>query len=51
VQVAALTRDAFLNMFHDASPIGRHLQFMIAGQMARDLREFNRAQRDMMTGG
>jgi CRP/FNR family transcriptional regulator/CRP/FNR family cyclic AMP-dependent transcriptional regulator len=45
VQAAALTREAFLDLFHRQSPIGHRLQFMIAGQMARDLREANRTMR------
>ncbi len=42
VMTAALTRDDFQQLFHDASPIGHHLQYMVAVQMARDLQEANR---------
>ncbi|MDB5764469.1 MAG: hypothetical protein JWQ21_3464 [Herminiimonas sp.] len=42
VKIAALTRDAFRQLFHDASPIGFHLQYMIAVQMARDIQEENK---------
>jgi CRP/FNR family cyclic AMP-dependent transcriptional regulator len=45
VQSAALTHDAFDELFRQASSIGHRLQFMIAGQMARDLRELNRTLR------
>lgn len=50
VTVAALTRDAFLQLFHDASPVGRHLQYMVAVQMARDLQETNRRLRATLNG-
>lgn len=42
VKTAALTRDAFLQLFHEASPIGHHLQYMVAVQMARDIQEENK---------
>lgn len=42
VTTAALTRDAFQQLFHDASPIGHHLQYMVAVQMARDIQDENK---------
>lgn len=42
VTTAALSRDAFRQLFHEASPIGHHLQYMIAVQMARDIQEENK---------
>lgn len=42
VKVAALSSDAFQQLFNDAPPIARHLQYMIAVQMARDLQESNK---------
>lgn len=42
VQTASLTRDAFRQLFHEASPIGHHLQYMVAVQMARDIQEENK---------
>ena len=50
VTAVALTRDAFLQLFHDASPVGRHLQYMVAVQMARDLQETNRRLRAALSG-
>mgnify|MGYP001308273038 CR=1 FL=1 len=41
-QTASLSREAFAQVFNEVSPIGRHLQYMIAVQMARDLQEANR---------
>lgn len=45
VKAAYLTREAFLQLFHQASPIGHHLQYMVAVQMARDIQEQNRRYR------
>ncbi|RJG05320.1 cyclic nucleotide-binding domain-containing protein [Noviherbaspirillum cavernae] len=42
VKTAALTREAFQQLFHEASPIGHHLQYMTAVQMARDIQEENK---------
>jgi CRP-like cAMP-binding protein len=42
VRTASLTRAAFDALFTEASPIGRHLHYMIAVQMARDIQEANR---------
>ena len=42
VRTAALTRESFRQLFHEASPIGHHLQYMVAVQMARDIQEENR---------
>lgn len=50
-KTAALTREAFDRLFHEASPIGHHLQFMVAGQLARDLRETNRTLRAALAQG
>jgi CRP-like cAMP-binding protein len=49
VLAAAFRRDAFQKLFHEASPIGRHVQYMIAVQMARDLQETNRRLRAGLT--
>lgn len=48
-RTAALTRDAFHHLFHEASPIGHHLQYMIAVQMARDIQEENKRFRAAKT--
>ncbi len=45
VTTAALTRDAFQRLFSEASPIGHHLHYMVAVQMARDMQEANRRSR------
>lgn len=42
VQAAALTREAFQSLFIDAPPVGRHLQYMVAVQMAREIQDENR---------
>jgi CRP-like cAMP-binding protein len=42
VQAASLSRDAFQALFKEASPIGHHLQYMVAVQMARDIQEENK---------
>jgi len=44
-QTAALSRAAFRELFQEASPVGRHLQYMVAVQMARDLQEANKRSR------
>lgn len=44
----ALTRDGFARLFQEVSPIGRHLQYMVAVQMARDLQEANKRFRSAM---
>jgi cAMP-dependent protein kinase regulator len=49
VEVATLGYDAFQQLFHQASPIGHHLQYMIAVQMARDLQENNKRLRNALT--
>jgi CRP-like cAMP-binding protein len=45
VTTAALTRGDFEQLFQEAPPIGRHLRYMIAVQMARDLQEANKRSR------
>lgn len=45
VRTAALSREAFKQLFSEASPIGHHLHYMIAVQMARDLQEANKRVR------
>lgn len=45
VKTASLSRAAFKQLFTEASPIGHHLQYMIAVQMARDLQEANKRMR------
>jgi CRP-like cAMP-binding protein len=45
VKAASLTHDAFEKLFEQASPIGHHLQYMIAVQMARDIQEENKTFR------
>ena len=49
VTTAALTRDAFQQLFHQASPIGHHLQYIVAVQMARDIQEENQRFRAALT--
>jgi CRP-like cAMP-binding protein len=49
VKVAALGYDDFRQLFSEASPIGHHLQYMIAVQMARDLQEHNKRLRNALT--
>lgn len=41
VKAASLTAAAFRQLFDSALPIGRHLQYMMAVQLARDLRDEN----------
>lgn len=43
--VAALPREAFHRLFDTAAPIGHHLQYMVAVQLARDLQERNKSLR------
>jgi CRP/FNR family transcriptional regulator, cyclic AMP receptor protein len=43
--VAELPREAFQRLFDTAAPVGHHLQFMVAVQLARDLQERNRSLR------
>lgn len=50
VEAAFLTRDAFQQLFQEASPIGHHLQYMVAVQMARDIQEQNRRYRAALAG-
>ncbi len=45
VTTAALTRADFEKLFDEAPPVGRHLRYMIAVQMARDLQEANKRSR------
>ena len=49
-KTASLTRAAFEQLFKDASPIGHHLQYMIAVQMARDIQEENKSFRAALAG-
>lgn len=49
VKAACLTRESFQQLFSEASPIGHHLQYMIAVQMARDIQEQNRRYRAALT--
>ena len=48
VTVAALPRDAFHKLFDMAAPVGHHLQFMVAVQLARDLQERNKSLRALL---
>lgn len=48
VTVAALPRAAFDTLFSSAPPIGHHLQYMVAVQLARDLQERNKALRKLL---
>lgn len=43
VTVAALPRESFHELFDSAPPIGHHLQYMVAVQLARDLQGRNKA--------
>ena len=45
VKTAALPREAFRQLYHQARPLGLHLQYMVAVQMARDLQEVNKRHR------
>jgi len=45
VIAAALPREAFQRLFDTAAPIGHHLQYMVAVQLARDLQERNKSLR------
>ena len=48
VTAAALSREGFQKLFDAAPPIGHHLQYMVAVQLARDLQERNKALRMML---
>lgn len=48
VTAAALSREGFGRLFEAAPPIGHHLQYMVAVQLARDLQERNKALRAML---
>ncbi len=48
VTAAALPREAFQKLFTSAPPIGHHLQYMVAVQLARDLQERNKALRSLL---
>lgn len=50
VKAASLTAAAFHRLFDSALPIGRHLQYMMAVQLARDLRDENARIRAAMAG-
>lgn len=44
-ETASLSPAAFQALFQDAAPIARHLQYMVAVQMARDIQEANKRSR------
>jgi CRP/FNR family cyclic AMP-dependent transcriptional regulator len=46
--VAALPREAFQRLFDTAAPVGHHLQYMVAVQLARDLQERNKSLRQLL---
>jgi CRP/FNR family cyclic AMP-dependent transcriptional regulator len=48
VTAAALSREGFEKLFKAAPPIGHHLQYMVAVQLARDLQERNKALRKLL---
>jgi CRP/FNR family transcriptional regulator, cyclic AMP receptor protein len=48
VTAAALSREGFEKLFEAAPPIGHHLQYMVAVQLARDLQERNKALRKLL---
>lgn len=48
VVAAALSREGFQQLFDSAPPVGHHLQFMVAVQLARDLQERNKSLRQML---
>lgn len=48
VAAAALSREGFQKLFDSAPPVGHHLQFMVAVQLARDLQERNKSLRQML---
>lgn len=49
VKAARLTASAFQRLFDSAPPIARHIQYMIAVQLARDLRQQNAQMRSALT--
>lgn len=49
VKAARLTAAAFDRLFETAAPIARHLQYMTAVQLARDLRQQNARMRSAIT--
>jgi CRP-like cAMP-binding protein len=48
VTAAALERPAFEALFSSAPPIGHHIQYMVAIQLARDLQERNKGLRALL---
>jgi CRP/FNR family cyclic AMP-dependent transcriptional regulator len=48
VTAAALSREGFEKLYEAAPPIGHHLQYMVAVQLARDLQERNKALRALL---
>lgn len=48
VKAARLTAAAFQRLFDSAPPLARHIQYMIAVQLARDLRQQNAQMRSAM---
>jgi CRP-like cAMP-binding protein len=46
--VAALPREAFQRLFDTAAPVGHHLQYMVAVQLARGLQERNKSLRHLL---
>lgn len=48
VSAAALSRQDFDRLVHDAPQLGHHLHYMVAVQLARDLQNRNRSMRELL---
>ncbi|HUJ26866.1 MAG TPA: cyclic nucleotide-binding domain-containing protein [Myxococcales bacterium] len=48
VSAAALPREDFDRLVHDAPQLGHHLHYMVAVQLARDLQNRNRSMRELL---
>lgn len=48
VTAVSLSREGFQKLFEAAPPVGHHLQYMVAVQLARDLQERNKALRALL---
>ena len=48
VKAASLPREEFAKLFQSAPPIGYHLQYMVAVQLARDLQSRNKSLRALL---
>ena len=48
VSAAALSRENFDRLAHEAPQLGHHLNYMVAVQLARDLQNRNRSMRELL---